>query len=91
MATAGMVPVVGWAGRAFKGGTDNYKTYNAADSGLDANKTSKSFSTLQKTEMGIYGLVSANGLGEAVLLKDMMMLLVKRSFMMMLIMHLVDY
>ncbi|UAL52752.1 MULTISPECIES: hypothetical protein [Metabacillus] len=63
-----MVPIVGWAGRAFKGGTDNYKT---ADSGLDATKTSKSFSTLQKTEMGIYGLVSANGLGEAVLGKDM--------------------
>ncbi|TDL79289.1 transposase [Peribacillus frigoritolerans] len=74
MATAGLVPVVGWAGRAFKGGTAIYKSvkaYNAADHALDAYKTSKSFSTLQKTEMGIYGLVSANGLGEAVLGKDM--------------------
>lgn len=74
MATAGLVPVVGWAGRAFKGGTAIYKSvkaYNAADHALDAYKTSESFSTLQKTEMGIYGLVSANGLGEAVLGKDM--------------------
>ncbi|WP_454098470.1 T7SS effector LXG polymorphic toxin [Metabacillus sp. SLBN-84] len=74
MATAGVIPVVGWAGRAFKGGTAIYKSvkaYNAADHALDAYKTSKSFSTLQKTEMGIYGLVSANGMGEAVLGKDM--------------------
>ncbi len=74
MATAGVVPVLGWAGRAFKSGTSIYKSvkaYNAADHALDAYKTSKSSSTLQKTEMGIYGLVSANGLGEAVLGKDM--------------------
>ncbi|TDL77914.1 ribonuclease YeeF family protein [Peribacillus frigoritolerans] len=74
MAAAGFIPVVGWAGRAAKGGSAIYKTvkaYNAADHALDAYKTSKSFSTLQKTEMGIYGLVSANGLGEAVLGKDM--------------------
>ncbi|MDQ0861807.1 ribonuclease YeeF family protein [Bacillus sp. V2I10] len=74
MAAAGFIPVVGWAGRAVKGGSAIYKTvkaYNAADHALDAYKTSKSFSTLQKTEMGIYGLVSANGLGEAVLGKDM--------------------
>ncbi|MDR0139280.1 T7SS effector LXG polymorphic toxin [Metabacillus idriensis] len=74
MAAAGFIPVVGWAGRAAKGGSAIYKTvkaYNAADHALDAYKTSKSFSTLQKTEMGIYGLVSANGLGEAVTGKDM--------------------
>jgi predicted ribonuclease toxin of YeeF-YezG toxin-antitoxin module len=74
MAAAGFIPVVGWAGRAVKGGSAIYKTvkaYNAADHALDAYKTSKSFSALQKTEMGIYGLVSANGLGEAVLGKDM--------------------
>ncbi|MGG4491311.1 T7SS effector LXG polymorphic toxin [Metabacillus idriensis] len=74
MATAGVIPVVGWAGRAFKGGSAIYKSvkaYNAADHALDAYKTPKSFSTLQKTEMGIYGLVSSNGLGEAVLGKDM--------------------
>ncbi|WP_224771186.1 T7SS effector LXG polymorphic toxin [Metabacillus idriensis] len=74
MAAAGFIPVVGWAGRAAKGGSAIYKTvkaYNAADHALDAYKTSKSFSTLQKTEMGIYGLVSANGLGEAVTGKNM--------------------
>ncbi|PLR66493.1 T7SS effector LXG polymorphic toxin [Bacillus sp. UMB0893] len=74
MAAAGFIPVVGWAGRAVKGGSAIYKTvkaYNAADHALDAYKTSKSFSALQKTEMGIYGLVSANGLGEAVTGKDM--------------------
>jgi predicted ribonuclease toxin of YeeF-YezG toxin-antitoxin module len=74
MAAAGFIPVVGWAGRAVKGGSAIYKTvkaYNAADHALDAYKTSKSFSTLQKTEMGIYGLVSANGLGEALTGKDM--------------------
>lgn len=74
MATAGVVPIVGWAGRAFKGGAAIYKSvkaYNGADHALDAYKTSKSFSTLQKAEMGIYGLISANGLGEAVLGKDM--------------------
>nr|WP_282958540.1 pre-toxin TG domain-containing protein [Metabacillus idriensis] len=74
MAAAGFIPVVGWAGRAAKGGSAVYKTvkaYNAADHALYAYKTSKSFNTLQKTEMGIYGLVSANGLGEAVLGKDM--------------------
>lgn len=74
MAAAGFIPVVGWAGRAAKGGSAIYKTlkaYNAADHALDAYRTSKSFSTLQKTEMGIYGLVSANGLGEAVTGKDM--------------------
>ncbi|USK34299.1 pre-toxin TG domain-containing protein [Bacillus sp. F19] len=74
MAAAGFIPVVGWAGRAVKGGSAIYKTvkaYNAADHALDAYKTSKSFSALQKTEMGIYGLVSANGLGEALTGKDM--------------------
>jgi hypothetical protein len=31
------------------------KTFNAADNALDAYKTSKSFSTLQKAEMGFMG------------------------------------
>ncbi|WP_347942361.1 T7SS effector LXG polymorphic toxin [Peribacillus simplex] len=74
MAAAGFIPVVGWAGRAIKGGSAIYKTakgLNAANRALDAYKTTKSFSLLQKTEYGIYGLLAANGLGEAVTGKDM--------------------
>ncbi|USK69136.1 deaminase domain-containing protein [Peribacillus asahii] len=74
MAAAGFIPVVGWAGRAFKGGKAIYSTakgMNAANHALDAYKTGKSLSVLQKSEMGIYGLVSANGLSEAMLGKDM--------------------
>ncbi|WP_350302534.1 T7SS effector LXG polymorphic toxin [Peribacillus frigoritolerans] len=74
MAAAGFIPVVGWAGRAIKGGSALYKTakgLNAAEHALDAYKTTKGFSLLQKTEYGIYGLLAANGLGEAVTGKDM--------------------
>ncbi|RID89381.1 transposase [Peribacillus asahii] len=74
MAAAGFIPVVGWAGRAFKGGKAIYSTakgMNAANHALDAYKTSKSLSILQKSEMGIYGLVAANGLSEAMFGKDM--------------------
>ncbi|WP_207439893.1 ribonuclease YeeF family protein [Bacillus sp. SD075] len=74
MAAAGFIPVVGWAGRAIKGGSALYKTakgLNAANQALDAYKTTKGFSLLQKTEYGIYGLLAANGLGEAVTGKDM--------------------
>jgi predicted ribonuclease toxin of YeeF-YezG toxin-antitoxin module len=74
MAAAGFIPVVGWAGRAIKGGSAIYKTakgLNAANHALDAYKTTKGFSLLQKTEYGIYGLLAANGLGEAVTGKDM--------------------
>ncbi|WP_339202053.1 T7SS effector LXG polymorphic toxin [Peribacillus sp. FSL P2-0133] len=74
MAAAGFIPVVGWAGRAIKGGSAIYKTakgLNAANRALDAYKTTKGFSLLQKTEYGIYGLLAANGLGEAVTGKDM--------------------
>ncbi|AZV44294.1 deaminase domain-containing protein [Peribacillus asahii] len=74
MAAAGFIPVVGWAGRAFKGGKAIYSTakgMDAANHALDAYKTSKSLSILQKSEMGIYGLVAANGLSEAMLGKDM--------------------
>ncbi|MEY8732523.1 T7SS effector LXG polymorphic toxin [Peribacillus frigoritolerans] len=74
MAAAGFIPVVGWAGRAIKGGSALYKTakaLNAADHALDAYKTTKGFSLLQKTEYGIYGLLAANGLGEATTGKDM--------------------
>ena len=74
MAAAGFIPVVGWAGRGIKGGSALYKTakgLNAADHALDAYKTTKGFSLLQKTEYGIYGLLAANGLGEAATGKDM--------------------
>ncbi|MBT2648013.1 DNA/RNA non-specific endonuclease [Bacillus sp. ISL-34] len=74
MAAAGFIPVVGWAGRAIKGGSALYKTakgLSAANHALDAYKTTKGFSLLQKTEYGIYGLLAANGLGEAVTSKDM--------------------
>ncbi|MFD6439429.1 ribonuclease YeeF family protein [Peribacillus sp. NPDC060186] len=74
MAAAGFIPVVGWAGRAIKGGSALYKTakgLNAANHALDAYKTTKGFSILQKTEYGLYGLTAANGLGEAVTGKDM--------------------
>ncbi|MFE4142985.1 ribonuclease YeeF family protein [Peribacillus sp. YIM B13472] len=74
MAAAGFIPVVGWAGRAIKGGSALYKTakgLNAANHALDAYKTTKGFSLLQKTEYGIYGLLAANGLGEAAAGKDM--------------------
>jgi predicted ribonuclease toxin of YeeF-YezG toxin-antitoxin module len=74
MATAGMIPVVGWAGRIFKGGSAIYKTakgMNAADKALDVYRTTNTFSKLEKAEMGIYGLVSANGFSEYLTGKDM--------------------
>ena len=74
MATAGFIPVVGWAGRIFKGGSAIYKTakgMNAADRALDVYRTSKTFSNLEMAEMGIYGLVSANGFSEYLTGKDM--------------------
>ncbi|MBU7591734.1 ribonuclease YeeF family protein [Metabacillus halosaccharovorans] len=74
MATAGFIPVVGWAGRIFKGGNAIYKTakgMNAADRALDVYRTSKTFSNLEMAEMGIYGLVSANGFSEYLTGKDM--------------------
>ena len=74
MAAAGFIPVVGWVGRTAKGGKAIYSTakgMNAASHALDAYKTSKSLSILEKSEMGIYGLVAANGMSEAVIGKDM--------------------
>ena len=44
---------------------------NAASYALDAYKASKSLSILEKSEMGIYGLVAANGMTEVVTGKDM--------------------
>ncbi|MBE1281199.1 T7SS effector LXG polymorphic toxin [Bacillus sp. Bvel1] len=74
MAAAGFIPVVGWAGRAFKGGKAIYKTgktVNAAEHALDAYKTGKSLDILKMTEMGAYGLVASNGFSEAVTGRDM--------------------
>lgn len=74
MAAAGFIPVVGWVGRAAKGGKAIYSTakgMNAASNAIDAYKTSKSMSILEKSEMGIYGLIAANGMSEAVTGKDM--------------------
>ncbi|CAN2248504.1 T7SS effector LXG polymorphic toxin [Bacillus vallismortis] len=74
MAAAGYIPVVGWAGRAFKGGKAIYKTGKAAiaaEHALDAYKTSKSLDILKMSEMGAYGLVASNGFSEAVTGRDM--------------------
>lgn len=74
MAAAGFIPVVGWAGRAFKGGKAIYKTGKAAiaaEHALDAYKTGKSLDILKMTEMGAYGLVASNGFSEAVIGRDM--------------------
>ncbi|WP_299095594.1 T7SS effector LXG polymorphic toxin [uncultured Metabacillus sp.] len=74
MAAAGFIPIVGWAGRIVKGGGAIYKTakgMNAADQALDVYRTTKTFSNLEKAEMGLYGLVSANGFSEYITGKDM--------------------
>ncbi|WP_243291875.1 T7SS effector LXG polymorphic toxin [Bacillus sp. FJAT-47783] len=74
MAAAGFIPLIGWAGKAFKGGKAIYKTtkgINAASHALDTYKTAKTFDILQKTEMGLYGLASANGFGEYITGYDM--------------------
>ncbi|WP_424160505.1 ribonuclease YeeF family protein [Bacillus amyloliquefaciens] len=74
MAAAGFIPVVGWAGRAFKGGKAIYKTGKtviAAEHALDAYKAGKSLDILKMSEMGAYGLVASNGFSEAVTGRDM--------------------
>ncbi|ARW00512.1 Ribonuclease YqcG [Bacillus subtilis subsp. subtilis] len=74
MAAVGYIPVVGWAGRDFKGGKAIYKTGKAAiaaEHALDAYKTGKSLDILKMTEMGAYGLVASNGFSEAVTGRDM--------------------
>ncbi len=74
MALAGFIPIVGWAGRAVKGGKGIYsaaKGISAAEQAMSTYKNVQAFSTLEKTEMGIYGLLSANGLSEYVTGKDM--------------------
>ncbi len=73
MALAGFIPIVGWAGRAVKGGKGVYsasKAIGAADHALGAYKGVGTFTALEKTEMGIYGLISANGLSDYLTGKD---------------------
>ena len=65
---------LGWAGRIVKGGGAIYKTakgMHAADQALDVYLNAKTFSNLEKAELGIYGLVSVNGFNEYILGKDM--------------------
>ena len=74
-AIAGFLPIVGWAGRAVKGGKGIYaaaKGISAADQAMSTYKNVHAFTSLEKTEMGIYGLLSANGLSEYVTGKDML-------------------
>lgn len=74
MAAAGYIPIVGWAGRIFKGGKAIYSTGKAiykADKALEIYKTPKTFQALQHSEKGLYGLASANGFSEAVTGRDM--------------------
>jgi len=75
MALAGFIPVVGWAGRAVKGDKGIYSAtrgISAAEHAMSAYKNVHTFSALEKTEMGIYGLISANGFSEYLTGKDML-------------------
>lgn len=74
MAAAGYIPIVGWAGRIFKGGKAVYSTGKAiykADKALEIYKTPKTFHALESSQKGLYGLVSANGLSEGITGRDM--------------------
>ncbi|MGP4041760.1 polymorphic toxin type 15 domain-containing protein [Gracilibacillus sp. D59] len=74
LAAAGFIPIVGWAGRALKGGKAIYtvsKGVKTTDHVLDAYQNTKAFDILQKTEYGIYGLASYNGFSEYITGKDM--------------------
>ncbi|MCY9308779.1 T7SS effector LXG polymorphic toxin [Bacillus inaquosorum] len=75
MAAAGYIPIVGWAGKIFKGGKAVYSTTKAvykADKALDVYKTPRTFSALQNSQKGLYGLATANGFSEAVTGRDML-------------------
>ncbi len=75
MAAAGYIPIVGWAGRIFKGGKAIYKTTQATSAAIraiDIYKTSqKSFGVLKTSQRGLYGLTAANGFSEAITGRDM--------------------
>ncbi|MEK3941228.1 T7SS effector LXG polymorphic toxin [Bacillus sp. FSL R5-0431] len=75
MAAAGYIPIVGWAGRIFKGGKAVYKTTqatSAAVKAVDVYKTSqKSFDALKTSQKGLYGITATNGFSEAITGRDM--------------------
>ncbi|MED1110804.1 T7SS effector LXG polymorphic toxin [Bacillus pumilus] len=75
MAAAGYIPIVGWAGRIFKGGKAVYKTTQATSAAVravDIYKTSqKSFDALKSSQKGLYGLTATNGFSEAITGRDM--------------------
>ncbi|AOZ88254.1 transposase [Bacillus xiamenensis] len=75
MAAAGYIPIVGWAGRIFKGGKAIYKTTQATSAAVravDIYKTSqKSFDALKTSQKGLYGLTATNGFSEAITGRDM--------------------
>ncbi|MEC1114374.1 pre-toxin TG domain-containing protein, partial [Bacillus safensis] len=75
MAAAGYIPIVGWAGRIFKGGKAVYKTTQATSAAVravDIYKTSqKSFDALKTSQKGLYGLAATNGFSEAITGRDM--------------------
>ncbi len=72
---AGYIPIVGWAGRIFKGGKAVYKTTqatSAAVKAVDIYKTSqKSFDALKTSQKGLYGLTATKGFSEAITGRDM--------------------
>ncbi|GLF85265.1 ribonuclease YqcG [Bacillus safensis] len=75
MAAAGYIPIVGWAGRIFKGGKAVYKTTQATSAAVravDIYKTSqKSFDALKTSQKGLYGLTATNGFSEVITGRDM--------------------
>src|SRR5699024_10466553 len=74
LAAAGFIPFVGWGGRAIKGGKAAHSTYKgmkATDTALNAYQMGRTLDNLRKAEYGLYGITSANGLGEYVTGRDM--------------------
>ena len=75
MAAAGFIPIVGWAGRAVKGGSAIYKTaktMNAAEHAMSAYKTADSMKWMAQAEKGLYGLTSANEVNAYLTGKDLL-------------------
>src|SRR5699024_550491 len=74
LAAAGFIPVIGWGSRAIKGGKAAHSTYKgmkATDTALNAYQTDRTLDNLRKAEYGLYGITSANGLGEYATGRDM--------------------
>ena len=68
------IQIVGWAGRAVKGGKGIYsaaKGISTAKNAMSTYKNVQAFSPLGKTEMGICGMLSLGGLSEYTTGKDM--------------------